>query len=122
MTPIKALPDLEWTDQSAKEIALSPGLVEQSDFAWQVGDDFIAGWYYPVFMGPAYFWFALTKVFAGMKLRRLRELQPRLPTNAITYVEDGWEAGDRFARYFKFYPTEETRDVGDSTYRVYRRD
>jgi hypothetical protein len=91
-------------------------------FAYQVDDLFIAGWHYPVLAGPPWFWFALTKDFVGMKLRRLKELQPRIPPNAHTAVELGWQAGDRFARFFGFRPTDQVLEVDGTEYIVYRRD
>lgn len=107
MIPINHLPDLDWTEQSAREIEKSPTLVEDSDFAWQIDDLFIAGWAYPSLVAPPWFWFALTKKFARKNVRRLMELQPRIPPNAHTLVLRDWGLGERFAKFFGFLPTDE---------------
>jgi len=122
MIQINAVPDLDWTEESQREINRNPELVAESDFAWQIGDWFIAGWHYPVFAGPPWFWFAMTKDFAGMKLRRLQELQPRLPVNCHAAVLKGWTAGERFAKHFGFSPTGDEVTVEDELFLVYRRD
>lgn len=121
MIPIKSLPDLPWTEQSAKEIARSPNLVKESDFAWQVDDLFIAGWTYREFTSPPWFWFALTTEFERKHIRRLTELRPMIPSGSLTLVQKGWQVGDRFAKFYGFKPTgEEATEFGDE-YLVYGR-
>lgn len=123
MTPINALPDLPWTPQAVKEIERAgPDLIPNSDFAWRVGDLFIAGWAYPTLVGPPWFWFALTTNFERQHVRRLMELRPNIPANAHTAVAQGYAVGDRFARFFGFKPTGETADMGGEPYLLYRRD
>lgn len=122
MTPIKTLPELDWTDQAKAEIASQPAdFVANSDFAWQIDDLFIAGWYYPALSSPPWFWFAMTNKFAGMKLRRLYEYQFRIPSGAETSVEAGWEVGDKFAKTFGFVPTGEIFTQNGVQYLKYRR-
>lgn len=118
MIAIETLPDLPWTEQSAAEIAKAPGLVEDSDFAWQVDDLFVAGWHYPVLAGPPWFWFALTENFERKDVRRLLILRPKIPAGAFTAVQRDFVAGHRFAKYFGFQPT---GDVVEGDYLVYRR-
>lgn len=121
MTPIKTMPDLPWTEQSAKEIAAAgKDLAAASDFAWQVGDLFVAGWYYPALAGPPWFWFALTTNFERRHIRVLNELRPAIPAGATTAVDKDFIAGLRFAQFYGFKPTGETQQ--DGQYLVYRRD
>jgi len=121
MTPISTLPDLPWTEWSAAEIAKAPNLVEESDFAWQIGDKFIAGWQYPALAGPAWFWFALTTNLRPMDLRTMMGMVPQLPVNAHTAVARDFEAGIKFAQFFGFKPTGESTSVGGVEYLEFRR-
>ncbi len=122
MIQINALPELDWTEQSAKEIARSPTIVEDSDFAYQLGDWFVGGWKYPSFVGPPWFWFALSKQAGVGQLRRLKVLQPMMPADLHTAVLRGWTVGDKFAKWFGFKPTDEVMDIEGEEYLVYRRD
>lgn len=121
MTPIDSLPNLDWTEESAKEIAAHSTLVEDSDFAYQLGDWFVGGWHYPSLIGPPWFWFALAKGADVARIRQLRLLQPRLPADMHTLVRREWTTGDRFARFFGFKPTDEVHVVDGEEYLVYRR-
>lgn len=122
MNPIKHLPDLEWSDIAEREIIVAgEGLIEQSDFAYQIGRVAIAGLIYRSYVAPPWFWFALAK---GVTLRDLidfRALREQIPQGSLTAVCKEWPHSIRFAEFYGFEYTNSDRICGDRTYKIYRR-
>lgn len=122
MTPIKHLPDLEWSEIAEQEIIVAgASLVAQSDFAYQIGRVAIAGLIYQNYVAPPWFWFALAK---GVTLRDLidfRALREEIPSGALTAICEAWPNAIRFAEFYGFEYTGEDRLCDGKTYKIYRR-
>lgn len=122
MNRIDKLPPLNWTDTAREEIAISgASLVEQSDFAYQIGTFAVAGLVYTSYTSPPIFWFALAK---GVGLRQLidfRRLKEEIPVGAVTYIRADRPKAIRFAEFYGFEFTGFSVVVSDVTYNLFRR-
>lgn len=122
MSRIESLPDFDWTDQARKEILLTgQNLLNETDFAFSVGDVAVCGLIYPTFSNPPWFWFALAR---GITLRHLidfRRLARHIPVGTYTAVEDTFEVGIRFAKFYGFEDTEVAELQGQTVYKIFRR-
>ena len=123
MTPIDALPDLDWSPIARREIALTGAdLLRQSDFAYQIGQIAICGLVYSTLTSPPWFWFALAK---GVTLRDLidfrRTYMNLIPSGAITAVNTADRESIRFAEFYGFEETSSVRIYKDRVYKIYRR-
>lgn len=122
MSPIENLPNLDWNEIARQEIIITGAdLVARSDFAYQIGRVAIAGLIYHSYTAPPWFWFALAK---GVTLRDLidfRALREEIPLGALTAINPEWPNAIRFAEFYGFANTGESRVYGDKTFKIYRR-
>lgn len=122
MTPIKALPNLDWSDLAKQEIIVAgEGLVAQSDFAYQIGRIAIAGLIYTSYTAPPWFWFALAKGVTIKDLLDFRVLREEIPRGALCAVNEVWPEAVKFAKFYGFEDTERERVVEGKTYKIFRR-
>lgn len=122
MNPIERLPDLDWNEIARQEIVVTgANLIAQSDFAYQIGRVAIAGLIYYSYMSPPWFWFALAKGVTMRDLIDFRAMREQIPQGALTAVCETWPNAIRFAEFYGFEDTGETRLYGDKVYRIYRR-
>ena len=118
MKEIKEIPDLAWTEQARREIALTgQALLDQSDFAWVIGNLAICGLLYRNFLNPPWFWFALTEGITIRDLIDFRRLKELIPQGALTAVDESFGEGMRFARLYGFEDT----GLREAGYHIYRR-
>lgn len=123
MNRIDKMPNLDWADHSASEIARERGdvLIKSSDVALQIGDVAIGGLIYHTLTSPPWLWFALAK---GVTLRDLidfRRMQTVIPVGTLTAVSDEHTNAKRFAVLYGFEETGETHLREGIVYRVYRK-
>lgn len=104
MKAINQLPDLDWSDRAARQIAATGGdmLVRMSQVAYRLGNAAVIGLVYQSFFSPPWLWFALAKNVTLRDLIDFRRLQDRIPRGALTAIEDGDEVAFRFASFFGF--------------------
>jgi hypothetical protein len=122
MNPIKKLPDLDWDDIAKREIIVTgENLVEQSDYAYQIGRVAIAGLIYYSYTSAPWFWFALAKGVTIRDLIDFRRLQEEIPIGSMTAVRTDRVEALRFARFYGFEETGELRTLGNTTYKLFRR-
>lgn len=122
MNPIKGLPDLDWNEIAQREIIITGAdLVAKSDFAFQIGRVAIAGLIYNSYTAPPWFWFALAKNVTIRDLIDFRALREEIPEGALTAICEEWPNAIRFATFYGFQDTGETRFFGDKSYKIYRR-
>lgn len=122
MSPIDKLPDLDWNEVAKQEIIVTGAdLVSRSDFAYQIGRVAIAGLIYHSYISPPWFWFALAKNVTLRDLIDFRAFREEIPEGALTAVCDEWPHAVRFAEFYGFEDTGETRPCNDRIYKIYRR-
>lgn len=122
MTPIKRLPELDWTDLAAEHIKMTGAeIVEQSHCAYQIGNIAVAGLIYDNFLRPPWFWFALAKGASIADLLDFKRLIRFIPIGAQTAVDADNEVTLRFASVFGFADSGESFTVDDKTYKIFRR-
>lgn len=122
MTPIKDLPNLEWSDFARQEIIVAgEELVAQSDFAYQIGRVAIAGLIYTSYTAPPWFWFALAKGVTIKDLFDFRALREEIPRGTLTAVNAAWPEAIKFAKLYGFEDTGKSRVVESKTYKIFRR-
>lgn len=122
MSPIKGLPELDWSEIARQEIIVTGAdLIAKSDFAYQIGRVAIAGLIYHNYTSPPWFWFALAK---GVRIRDLidfRAFREQIPQGSLTAVNEEWPNAVRFAEFYGFEDTGEERLYGNKPYKIYRR-
>lgn len=122
MTPIKGLPNLDWNEIARQEIIdTGADIIAKSDFAFQIGRVAIAGLIYHSYMAPPWFWFALAKGVTIRDLIDFRALREEIPQGSLTAICEAWPNAIRFAKFYGFEDTGETRLYGDKLYKIYRR-
>lgn len=122
MNPIDHLPNFDWNEIAQKEIILTgANLVAQSDFAYQIGRVAIAGLIYYNYIAPPWFWFALAKNVTLRDLIDFRALREEIPLGALTAINVTWPNAIRFAEFYGFVATGETRTFANAEYKIYRR-
>jgi hypothetical protein len=123
MSPIKALPSLDWSDTAFREITLTGDeLVQQSDCAYRLGNIGVCGLIYRSYLSPPWLWFALTKgVSVGDLLDFKRRLEALIPHGTLTGIRADFKSGIRFARFYGFVATGAIASHGGYDYEIYRR-
>lgn len=122
MTPIKEIPNLNWTDHAAAEICLAgQALLDMSASSWRIGDIAIVGLVYSSFTSPPYLWMALAQGIKFSDLLDFRRKTELIPPGAYTYVNQASETAYRFARLYGFRGTGELVVQNGHTYLVMRR-
>lgn len=112
MSPISKLPDLDWTERAAKEIALSDGdeLVAASHVAYRLGNAGVIGLIYTSYFSPPWLWFALAKATRIRDLIDFRRMQHLIPRGTLTAVDEDDPTAYRFATFYGFEQTGQTVD------------
>src|ERR1017187_7952876 len=119
---VKDLPDLNWSVQGAKELALSgTDVIKQTDVIWRIGDAAVCGFIYLSLVNPPWLWFILADKIHLSDLIDLRRLCERIPKGTLTAVEEGFKEGVKFATLYGFEKTEETAERNEVVYNIYRR-
>lgn len=123
MSPIEKLPELDWSDHAKQEVLATNAdeLVARSDFAWRIGHVAIVGLIYHSLTSPPWMWFALAR---GVTLRDLidfRRMQTMIPPGTLVAVNEAFEQGIRFAKFYGFVATDAVHEHNGNNYRVYRR-
>lgn len=120
------------SDYAAAELASVPKhceiLAEGSVVIWELEVDShfagYAGIAQESLIGQQIFWcmFVETPTFAAIKAYRFfSALLGKHYPNCVTYVEQNWRPGERFAKFCGFHPTEEVFSVGDKSFSRYVR-
>lgn len=76
------------------------------------------------FVGDKVFWCLLGAFPTKTTIKAYKEFSKLLHAHyplVVTYVECGWEHGDRFARFCGFIPTEQTVVLAGNQYMKYKR-
>lgn len=122
MSQIDRLPDLDWSEHAAEEIAVSgQALLDRSDFIWKVGEVAICGLIYESFTSSPWFWFALARGVGMRDLIDFRRLALMIPSGSLTAVMDGKPVAARFAEFYGFEETDKVREHAGRTYKIFRR-
>lgn len=123
MIPIEKLPKLNWTDNSAFEIAEAGGdeLLSQSDLAWQLGNVLVVGLIYHTLTAPPWMWFALTKDVKFRDLIDFRRIKDYIPIGTTTAVAEDFPMAQRFAEFYGFEDTQTAHFYKGRWFKIYRR-
>lgn len=123
MSPISALPPLDWSDTAFQEIELTGDqLVQQSDCAYRLGNIGVCGLIYSSYTAPPWLWFALAKdVRVGDLLDFKRRLEALIPQGTLTGIHADFKSGIRFAEFYGFEPTGQVAPHGGHDYIIYRK-
>lgn len=123
MSPISALPDLDWTENSRFEIGSTDpaSLFAMSDMAWQIKDILIVGLIYVYLTSPPWMWFALTNKVTFRDLVEFKRLKDKIPRGTLTAVAEDFRMGQRFARFYGFMPTGNSCVEAERSYLIYRK-
>ena len=130
MIQIEHIPDLQWAEHSAEEY-LGENIVRMENISalmWEIklkeAPLAVCGLVYGALTNPPWLWFLITREFEKHVLdnvRYLRELACNIPSGTLTSVEQGFEPGYKFARFFGFFPTVHLAEHNGKIYKVFRR-
>lgn len=123
MTPIKAVPELDWSDIAMEEILSEDanGLIAASEVACCIKNIVIAGLIYSSYLQPPWFWFALAKGVTIRDLLDFRRLKEHIPQGALTAVNVKHKDALRFAELYGFRSTGKLETHKGKTYKIFRR-
>lgn len=126
--------ELELVPYAAEEFRLAKrtgfNVISSSIKAWVLWHNerplLVCGLTRQAMLGNAFFWFMLCNGFRPRYARELRALLGVMPTLSgvqppfMTFIEEGFTAACRFAKFFGFEPTGEHRADFGRRYEVYR--
>ena len=119
---IAALPDWEWHEHSAKEMAeVGAEWIFNSDSIWRIGNAVVAGFEFYNLLCPPWMWFILSKNVTVGDLTDFRRICKFIPRGTTTSVQEGYEKGSRFAELYGFEFTNKYIEVNSSIHKLYRR-
>jgi hypothetical protein len=122
MNPIKNLPEMNWTAQARREIAITgEQLLAMSDYCWRLGDCGVVGLIYTSLTSPPWMWMALTEDVRFRDLIDFRRMREMIPYGTLVAVDEDFTVGRRFAEFYGFEATPTLRKHKGVTYRTYRR-
>lgn len=129
------IPKLEYGDYAWKELQMSAGAIETvtmaSEGIWVVTDEvplMVCGVIRSSLLSRPRFWFLLCKAFTESRvnyhLKSLRHcvdaLEKYYPV-LETCVEQGWETGERFAKFCRFKKTDRTVEIYGKKFSVWEK-
>lgn len=123
MKEIKELPAWDWSNRAKAQMLHydAETMLQSSYVAYQLGTAAVVGLIYVSLLAPPWLWFALASEVTMRDLIDFRRLRDRIPTGALTAIEEDDEIALRFASFHGFVDTGRIIEAPEGNYIIMRK-